>query len=314
LSAEPEGPLVFLVNPASANGSTGRRWPSLHAEARAAGLEGQVRLSERPGHLEDLAEESARDGARTLVVVGGDGSVHEVVNGLVRSGRAADVALAVIPRGTGKDFARSVGIPQSTSAALAAARAGRLREVDVGLARFTAPDGSRAEAYFANFAGAGISGAIARRANASSKAMGGRISFVVATITVFARWRAVAMTAALEAERRSGPMFEVLVMNGAYTAGGMWAAPDARPDDGLLDVVLIGDVTKADFVRTFPKIYRGRHLSHPKIELLRGAAVAVESRHPLPVVLDGEQPGTTPAEFTLLPRTLRVKVPPVLPS
>jgi YegS/Rv2252/BmrU family lipid kinase len=308
LSAEPAGPLVFLVNPASANGSTGRRWASLREEARAAGLEGEVRQSERPGHLTELAEESAREGAGTLVVVGGDGTVHEVVNGLMRSGRAAEVTLAVIPRGTGKDFARGVGIPHDTSAALVAARQGRLREVDVGLARFTAPDGSRAEAHFVNFAGAGISGAIARRANASSKAMGGRISFIVATITVFARWRAVTMTATVETERRSGPMFEVLAMNGGYTAGGMWAAPDARPDDGLLDVVLIGDVTKADFVRTFPKIYRGRHLSHPKIELLRGRALSVDSKHPLPVVLDGEQPGTTPAEFTLLPRALRVKV------
>jgi diacylglycerol kinase family enzyme len=104
-------------------------------------------------------------------------------------------------------------------------------------------------------------------------------------------------------------MFEVLAMNGDYTAGGMWAAPHARPDDGLLDVVLIGDVTKADFLRTFPKIYRGRHLSHPKIELLRGPAVSVESNHPLPVVLDGEQPGTTPAEFEVLPGAIRVRVP-----
>lgn len=309
MSEEPAGPLVFLVNPASANGSTGRRWPELQEQARAAGLEGEARLSERHGHLAELAEEAAREGAGTLVVVGGDGTVHEAVNGLVRSGRAAETALAVIPRGTGKDFARSLRIPSRTSEALATARKGRLRAIDVGLARFTAPDGSPAEACFANFAGAGISGAIARRANASSKAMGGRMSFLVATVTVFARWRAVEMAATVGEERRAGPMFEVLAMNGDYTAGGMWAAPEARPDDGLLDVVLIGDVTKADFVRTFPKIYRGRHLSHPKIELLRGAAVAVESKHPLPVVLDGEQPGTTPAEFTLLAGALRVKVP-----
>jgi diacylglycerol kinase (ATP) len=309
LSAEAAGPLVFLVNPASANGSTGRGWPALREEARAAGLEGDARLSERPGHLAELAEEAARGGAGTLVIVGGDGTVHEAVNGLMRSERAAHVELAVIPRGTGKDFARSVRIPHRTSAALATAREGRVRAVDVGRAGFAAPDGSRAEAYFANFAGAGISGAIARRANASSKAMGGRMSFFVATITVFARWRAVEMTATVDADRRSGPMLEVLAMNGDYTAGGMWAAPEARPDDGLLDVVMIRDVTKGDFVRTFPKIYRGRHLSHPKIELLRGAAARVESKHPLPVVLDGEQPGTTPAEFTVLPGALRVKVP-----
>jgi diacylglycerol kinase (ATP) len=104
-------------------------------------------------------------------------------------------------------------------------------------------------------------------------------------------------------------MFEVLAMNGDYTAGGMWAAPDAAPDDGRLDVLLIGDVTKADFVRTFPKIYRGKHLSHPKIELLHGSRVRVDAASPLPIVLDGEQPGTTPATFELIPAALRVRVP-----
>jgi diacylglycerol kinase family enzyme len=104
-------------------------------------------------------------------------------------------------------------------------------------------------------------------------------------------------------------MFEVLAMNGDYAAGGMWVAPEAQPDDALLDVLLIGDVTKADFVRTFPKIYRGKHLSHPKIELLRGRSVQVSSNPALPIVLDGEQPGRTPATFELLPRALRVRVP-----
>ena len=89
----------------------------------------------------------------------------------------------------------------------------------------------------------------------------------------------------------------------------MWVTPDAEPDDGQLDVLLIGDVTKADFVRTFPKIYRGTHLSHPKIEVLRGRTVKVEAEPPLPIVLDGEQPGTTPVTFEVVPQALRVRVP-----
>jgi diacylglycerol kinase (ATP) len=104
-------------------------------------------------------------------------------------------------------------------------------------------------------------------------------------------------------------MFEVLAMNGDYAAGGMWVTPDAEPDDGQFDVLLIGDVTKADFVRTFPKIYRGKHLSHPKIEVLRGSRVRVDAAIPLPVVLDGEQPGTTPVEFEIVPHALHVRVP-----
>jgi len=242
-------------------------------------------------------------------VVGGDGTVHEVVNGLLGSGRGDAVELAVLPRGTGKDFARSLRIPTNVGRAIEVARDGLVRTVDAGRASYLGWDGSPADAYFANFAGAGISGAIARRANTTSKAMGGRLSFFWATIAVFARWKSAAVTVEIEGTRRAGEMFEVLAMNGDYAAGGMWVTPEAEPDDERLDVLLIGDVTKADFIRTFPKIYRGKHLSHPKIEVLRGRRVHVDASIPLPIVLDGEQPGTVPASFEVVPRALRVRVP-----
>ncbi len=303
------GGVVFLVNPASANGSTGRRWAEIAHRAARAGLAGETLMSERPGHLTELATRAVDAGADVVVAVGGDGTVHEVANGLLRASRADEVDLAVLPRGTGKDFVRSLRIPRGLDAAIAAARDGSTRRIDVGRAAFTGWDGSKAETYFANFAGAGISGAIARRANVSSKALGGRVSFIAATVSVFMAWRSERVVVEIDAERRDGLMFEVLAMNGDYTAGGMWAAPQAQPDDGLLDVLLIGDVTKADFALTFPKIYRGKHLGHPKIEHLRGRRVAVEAETPLPIALDGEQPGTTPATFELVPRALRVRVP-----
>jgi YegS/Rv2252/BmrU family lipid kinase len=301
--------VVFLVNPASANGSTGRRWPEIAHRAAAVGIHGDALLSERAGDITTLAERAVRDGARTIVAVGGDGTVSEAVNGLIRSGAAASADLAVVSRGTGTDFARSLRIPRSVDDALKVVRYGVARVIDVGRATFVAWDGSPSEAYFANFGGAGISGAIARRANASSKAMGGRVSFMWATVAVFAGWKSAEVDVAVDGERRSGRMFEVLAMNGDYTAGGMWATPGAAPDDGVFDVLLIGDVTKADFVRTFPKIYRGTHLGHPKIERLRGASVSIETAAPLPIALDGEQPGTTPASFTVVPRAVRVRVP-----
>ncbi len=300
------GELVFLVNPASANGSTGARWPEISRRAAEAGIVGETLFSTRPGEITDLARRAVAEGVRTIVAVGGDGTVYETVNGLMRAGDA-EIELAVIGRGTGKDFVHSHGIPTSLDGALETIRAGRTRVVDAGRARYTAWDGSAAESWFGNFGGAGISGAIARRANASSKALGGRISFVWATVAVFAGWKSVEVTVRIDTEVRSGPMFEVLAMNGEYTAGGMRATPGAAPDDGLLDALLIGDVTKADFVATFPKIYRGRHLDHPKIEHLRGRRITVESASPLPVALDGEQPGTTPATFEVVPQALRLR-------
>jgi diacylglycerol kinase (ATP) len=293
---------VFLVNPASANGSTGRKWPVLARRAAELGLRGDALISERPGQLSDLTADAVRGSATQLAVVGGDGTVYEVVNGLLAAG--GDVEMAVLSRGTGTDFARSLGLPLKFDDAVRVALNGRVRTIDAGRATFHS-----GEAWFANFAGAGISGAIARDANASSKALGGKAAFMVSTVKVFARWKSASAEAVVGGETRRGQMFEIVAMNGPYAAGGMKIAPEAAMDDGLLDTVLFGDVTKLDFLTTFPKIYSGRHLSHPKIELVRGASVTVEADPPLPVVLDGEQPGTTPARFEIVPGALRVRVP-----
>jgi diacylglycerol kinase (ATP) len=299
---------VFLVNPASANGSTGRRWTELADRARRSGLVGDALFSERPGHLAELAREAVGGGATWIVVVGGDGTVHEVVDGLMKAGLGANAELSMLPLGTGRDFARSLRIPSRLDAAVEVARHGHVRTIDVGHATFTTEEGE-AEAYFANFGGAGISGAIAGRANRTTKALGGRISFFIATVAVFSRWQPSEMTVQIDGETRHLRLLEALAMNGDYTAGGMWAAPEAAPDDGRFDVVLIGDFSKGEFVTTFPKIYRGRHVSHAKVDIVRARELRVDAPSPLPIVLDGEQPGTTPVRFEVVPSALRVRVP-----
>jgi len=298
---------VFLVNPASANGSTGRRWPELARRAAAAGLEGATLFSERQGHLAELAREAALDGAELLVVVGGDGSVNEVVNGLAGLGRQP--AVAVVPRGTGWDFSRTFGIPRKIDDAVQIALQGDVRTIDLGRASYRAWDGSDATAWFANVASAGMSGAIAKRANETTKALGGKASYLWATFAVFSGWEATEIEVAVDGERRAGPMFDVVIANGRFFGGGLEICPEAEPDDGLFDVLTIGDVTKRDLVQTMPKMYRGTHLPHPKAELLRGSSVTVTSETPLPIELDGEQPGTTPVTFEVAAGALRLRVP-----
>ena len=301
--------IVFVVNPASANGSTRRRWPEIARRAADLGLIGETLFSERPGHAADLAERAAADGAALVVAVGGDGTVNEAVNGLMRADPERRPELATIPRGTGKDFARSFRIPRKIDEALAVARDGATRTVDVGHAGFSAWDGSAAESYFTNFAGAGISGAVAARANTSSKALGGKASFFWATSAVFVRWKNSEYEVVIDGEQRAGLMLEVIAAIGDQLAGGMRLTPEADPADGLFDVVLIGDATKVDFVRTLPKIYRGTYLPHPRAEVVRGTRVEIRTAVPLPIALDGEQPGTTPAVFEIVPGALRLRVP-----
>ena len=273
--------------------------------AAGQGLTGDALFSEAPGHLTELARKAVGEGADLLVVVGGDGAFHEVVNGIVGS----DVELALMMRGTGMDFPRTYGIPTNTEEAAAVAVNGATREIDLGKVTYRSWAGGEAVEHFGNIASAGMSAAVARRANSKSKAMGGKASFFVALVEVFFAWRNVEMRVRVGDEERSGKINNTVVANGQYHGGGMWLAPEARPDDGLFDVLVFGDLTKTDFIRNVGKIYKGTHLTHPKIEQLRGPVVEIDADEPLPVELDGEQPGTTPARFDIVPRALRVRVP-----
>jgi YegS/Rv2252/BmrU family lipid kinase len=256
-------------------------------------------LSEFPGHLAQAARESA---GSLFVVVGGDGTVNEAVNGVAGTG----AEIAVLPCGTGQDFGRTHRIPSSFEDAVRVALGGETRTIDLG--RVELEDG--ASRFFANVGSAGMSGAVARRANAMTKALGGRTTFFYALTREFLAWRNTQVVVELDGDvRREGALHDVIVANGRYHGGGMKLAPDAGQDDGLFDVVLIGDVTKLDFLTTAPKLYSGRYLSHPKVELLRSSAATIDAAEPLPLEVDGEPIGTTPARFEIVPSALRLRVP-----
>jgi diacylglycerol kinase (ATP) len=220
----------------------------------------------------------------------------------------AGAELALLPQGTGDDFARALGVPGSFEQALAVARDGRARTIDAGRVAYRS-DGARAEAFFCSMAGVGMSGAVAQRLTTTTKALGGRIAGVIATFAIFSRWTNVELQVEVDDQSRAGLMEDVMVANTEFHNGGMRLCPGASPDDGIFDVLLIGDATKRDLVLTLPKLYRGTHLSHPKVELLHGRTVSVDSESPLPIELDGEQPGTTPVRFEIVPGALRVRVP-----
>jgi YegS/Rv2252/BmrU family lipid kinase len=231
--------------------------------------------------------------------------VNEVVNGIAE----LDVELAVLPNGTGQDFGRTHGIPSEFDDAVRIALEGATRPVDLGRVVYRESSGGEGARFFANVGSAGMSGAVAHRANTMTKRLGGRATFFYALAREFVAWRNTEVTVTLDETERRGPMHDVIVANGRWHGGGMKLAPDARPDDGLFDVVLIGDVTKLDFVTTAPKLYSGRHVTHPRVEVLRSASVTVDAAKPLPIELEGERVGVTPAAFAIVPQALRVRAP-----
>jgi len=256
-------------------------------------------LSEAPGHLAQAAGEG-RDSL--LVVIGGDGTVNEVVNGVA----GTEAEIAVLPCGTGQDFGRTHGIPSRFDDAVRVALDGDTRTIDLGRVELE----SGTSRFFANVGSAGMSGAVARRANAMTKRFGGRATFFYALTREFLAWQNTHVVVELEdGSRREGLLHDVIVANGNWHGGGMKLAPEARQDDGTFDVVTIGDVTKLDFLTTAPKLYSGRYLSHPKVEHLRSSSVAVSAAEPLPLEVDGEPIGATPARFVVVPSALRLRVP-----
>ena len=268
----------------------------MHARARELGLSGETRLSSRPGELADFAHASDAD---LLVVVGGDGTLNEVANGRPRA------EVAVIPLGTGMDFVRTFGIPTSFDDAVAVARDGGTREIDLGRVTLNGR-----ERWFANVASVGMSGAVAKRANGMSKTLGAKATFFYALTREFVTWKNTPVDVKLDdGAVRRGRMHDVVIANGQWHGGAMWLAPDAAPDDGQFDVLFVGDVDKLDFLTTALKLYKGTHLAHPKLDLVRSATVDVEAPIPLPVETDGEVAGTTPARFEVVPHALRVRVP-----
>lgn len=235
--------------------------------------------------------------------MGGDGTVNEVVNAVAGTG----TEIAVLPCGTGQDLMRSQSIPSGFDDAVRVALEGETRTIDLGRVELA----GGVSRFFANVGSAGMSGGVAQRANAMSKRLGGKATFFYALTREFLAWRNTQVTVELEGGvRREGAMHDVIVANGSWHGGGMKLAPDARQDDGLFDVVIIGDVNKLDFLTTAPKLYSGKYLAHPKVELLRSPAVSIEASQELPLEVDGEPIGTTPARFEVVPAALRLRVPP----
>ena len=222
-----------------------------------------------------------------------------------------DVDLATIPLGTGMDFGRTYGIPTKFDDAVRVALDGAPRTIDAGRVRYRTWGGEDAERWFANVGSVGMSGAVAQRANGMSKALGGKATFFYALTRVFFEWENTEVTVQLDGGERRGRMHDVDRRERRLARRRHEARARTRePDDGLFDVVLIGDVGKVDFLTTAPKIYKGKHVAHPKVEVVRSAPRRRSTRpSSCRSSSRASRSGTTPARFEIVPGALRVRVP-----
>lgn len=260
-------------------------------------------LTSRSGDAERLTREAISGEADIVIAVGGDGTVNEVVNGFFDGTAITDEArLALLPAGTGMDFARNVGARRGVRHALRRLLAGNETRVDVGLAH------ARGR-VFVNFAETGLGAAVVAREKELGPSWPGRASFLVAAIGAALEEPNIDVRIIIDGSPAyAGPVVSVVAANGRYFGGGMKIAPHAHMDDGYFDVFVLGDFTRLELLSQIWKIYPGVHIGHRKVLWQRGRTIEIQPVQPALLDLDGELQPSGPMDLSLLPRALRVLV------
>jgi YegS/Rv2252/BmrU family lipid kinase len=295
---------VVIVNPSSAGGSTGEECPQIASELRSQFGAFRPLFTRKRGDAATLASEAARKGAKFIIACGGDGTVSEVANGILSSGK--DVELGILPSGTGGDFRRTLEIPSQSRAAAKVLRTGRTVKIDVGRVSFVDHKGSEVMSYFVGVASCGMSTQVIERVKSEN------VSFASSLLQTAMRTSPTRLVVQLDdSHERHLHVLNLCVANARYFGGGMKIAPDAKLTDGKFDVVGVGDLSALKLFTSAPRVYLGSHLSMPEVSHALARKVSVRSADrnlEVALEIDGELPGRLPATFQIVPGALRIRV------
>jgi len=288
-------PLALLVNPASAHGRALKLLPRVERELDARRIPFRV---ERTRGLEDGVERAlhAAEAGEVPVVVSGDGLVGAIGGALAGS----ETPLGIVPGGRGNDLARVLGIPTEPEDAAATLAAGETRPIDVGEVNGRP---------FLGIVSVGFDSVANERAN-QTKWLRGNLVYAYAGVRTLLGWKPARFTIAAGGERRRVTGYSVSVANSRAFGGGMFIAPDAELDDGEFDVVTVGEVGRLRFLANLPKVFKGTHVEEDEVRVFRASRLELSASRPFPVFADGEHLTELPASLRVLPRALRVIVPP----
>lgn len=296
-----------IVNPVAGANSTYRKWPHIRQLLRQAGLSFDYQYTEGVGHAIELARAATSGGYRFLVAVGGDGTVNEVVNGILSADGSGEAFLGVVGTGTGSDFIRSLHIPRDYTRACSFLTSQRHLLIDVGVVQYH-KDGQTLRRFFVNAAGIGFDAEVARTTQRLPKYFRGTIPYLLGLAGTLFGYRNKSVILRVDNSVVTKRVLSVVVANGVYFGGGMQVAPQAELSDSLLDVLTVGDFGKFELLKEFPRIYKGTHITHPKVKMEKASRIEVRSPERLLVHADGEVLGEGPASFWLMPLALSVVV------
>ena len=288
---------AVIVNPIAGRGKSPARWNVLKKELTDNSLHVEEFFTKSKGMAADLAEQIQKAGYTRLMVAGGDGTLHEVINGL---NLPASIEVGILPTGTGNDFARAVGITFEKNLALKLITKGRTRLIDLGEVN---------QRKFINIAGVGFDAQVAHEVNAGFKFVSGTMAYLMALVKVMLTYKSLPIDIFINDTKQTEEILFFSVANAPYIGGGMKIVPQAVIDDGLFHICLAQKVNRLEILNTLPKIYKGKHIEHPKVHMMTARELRLNSNFPLPLHADGELLGTLPAYFRVLPGILRLLVP-----
>jgi diacylglycerol kinase (ATP) len=297
---------LVIANPRSRGG---RNWAiARHPKAFEAKLRHalgplDIEWTRAPRDAERIAREGVRSGIERVIVAGGDGTLSEVVSGLLSAQLGAYAAVGFLPLGTASDFARGLGQTSDFDAAVERLASGAIAKADAGRVTYRSEEGREITRYFANIASFGLSGVVGELVNRSRKTLGGRMPYLIGTLRALARHRSTPVSICVDGEIVfQGSLCVAAVANGPCFGAGMRIAPDARIDDGVFDWVIVPGMPRCALLRKLPLLYRGSHLRDPRI--LHGRGRVIEARPvegAIRLEIDGEALGVLPARFEILP-------------
>jgi diacylglycerol kinase (ATP) len=292
--------VVVVANPSAGRGKGAKLIPRVDALLRSLGVSHSLHICEGPADPERLSRAAALDGAEIVAALGGDGQVGACANGVLGTG----TALAVIPSGTGNDFARHIGLDRKDPlSAVRLLSKPAYKQIDV--VKVTTAERER---HYVNVGGAGFDSDVNEHAN-KVRRLQGTPKYIYSTFVTLARFTPGKFVVTVDGDEHPFQGMMLAVGNGTSYGGGMRVTPDARSDDGLLDVCVIQELPKWQFVKTFPKVFSGKHVDHPAVTMLRGKEIGISAERPFQVYADGEPVGHLPATFSVVPAALRVVVP-----
>lgn len=316
-NGSPNLPIV-IVNPKSASGSTSSNWSGIASDLRAHFGAFNVAFTKAQGDGIRLAKRSVETGRKFIIACGGDGTINEVVNGIMETGE--DVEFGVFPSGTGGDFRRTIGMSSLPRDAARELRDGKTQLVDVGKVTFINHENEQTSRYFVNVSSFGLSAAINDRVKSQSllkwlpaNAIRGKANFALSTLQEVLENEFVTVRVKLDDKpERTLNTINFAVANSRYFGGGMMIAPDAKLNDGFLDVINIGDIKTLKILLNAYKLYGGSHLDLKEVKSTLAKRIEVSPVNENETIFletDGELPGKLPAVYEILPKALKVRVP-----